>query len=118
MAATTNTRSKSGTGEVSDRLPPQDLDAERSVLGSVMLASETIDDVLPIVQARHFYTEAHQTVFAVIHEMYEAGIRGIDAVTLGHELSRRSQLEAIGGPAYLVQLLEAVPHAAHAVYYA
>ncbi len=117
MAAPTN-GARPKTGDVADRLPPQDLEAERSVLGSLMVASETIDDVLPIVQSRHFYSEAHQKVFAVIHEMYEAGIRGIDAVTLGHELARRAYLEPIGGPAYLVQLLEAVPHAAHAVYYA
>lgn len=117
MAAPTNA-AKPKAGDVADRLPPQDLEAERSVLGSLMVASETIDDVLPVVQSRHFYSENHQKVFAVIHEMYEAGIRGIDAVTLGHELARRGYLEQIGGPAYLVQLLEAVPHAAHAVYYA
>ncbi len=117
MAAST-TASRPKANELNDRLPPQDRDAERSVLGSLMVASETIDDVLPIVQARHFYTESHQKIFAVIHEMYEAGIRGIDVVTLGHELERRGLLEQVGGPAYLIQILETVPHAAHAEYYA
>lgn len=117
MAAPT-TPSRSKPRDVDDRLPPQDLDAERSVLGSLMFASEAIDDVLPIVQARHFYSENHQKIFAVIHEMYEAGIRGIDAVTLGHELSRRGYLEQVGGPSALIQIMETVPHAAHAEYYA
>lgn len=104
--------------DLSDRVPPQDLDAERSVLGSVLLANDVLDDVISVIQSRHFYSDPHQKIFQAIHDMYEDGIRGIDAVTLGHELQKRGELEAVGGPAYLVQILETVPHAAHAEYYA
>lgn len=104
--------------DLSDRVPPQDLDAERSVLGSVLLANDVLDDVISVIQSRHFYSDPHQKIFQAIHDMYEDGIRGIDAVTLGHELQKRGELENVGGPAYLVQILETVPHAAHAEYYA
>ncbi|QDU37108.1 Replicative DNA helicase [Maioricimonas rarisocia] len=104
--------------EVFDKVPPQDLEAERSVLGSVLLANDVLDDVISVIQSRHFYSDPHQKIFQAIHDMYEEGIRGIDAVTLGHELQKRGELEGVGGPAYLVQILETVPHAAHAEYYA
>ncbi|MFG0333178.1 MAG: replicative DNA helicase [Maioricimonas sp. JB049] len=104
--------------EVFDKVPPQDLEAERSVLGSVLLANDVLDDVISVIQSRHFYSDPHQKIFQAIHDMYEEGVRGIDAVTLGHELQKRDELEGVGGPAYLVQILETVPHAAHAEYYA
>lgn len=99
-------------------LPPQDLDAERSVLGSMMVAADyAVDLAIQIVEPGHFYTEAHQKVFACVRDMHNGGEK-IDAVTLGHALAARGCLESIGGPAYVVQLLEAVPHAAHVEYYA
>ncbi len=104
--------------DLTGRLPPQDLDAERSVLGSVLLSNESIDDVLQHVRSEQFYADAHRQMFAAVADMYERGDRGIDPVTLASELERRGQLAEIGGPAYLVQVLETVPHAAHAEYYA
>jgi replicative DNA helicase len=112
MAAKTSEKS------VLERLPPQDLEAERSVLGSCLLHNESIDDVLTLLRANYFYAEAHQRIFSAMLAMYEGGIRGIDAVTLGHELQKRGNLAEIGGPAYLVQILETVPNAAHGEYYA
>jgi replicative DNA helicase len=101
-----------------DRLPPQDLDAERSVLGSVLLHNDAIDEVLQHVQAASFYADAHQRMFRAVQDMYESGTRGIDPVTLGHELEKRGDLAEIGGVPYIMQVLETVPHAAHAAYYA
>ncbi len=101
-----------------DRLPPQDLDAERSVLGSVLLHNDAIDEVLQHVQAASFYADAHQRMFRAVQDMYESGTRGIDPVTLGHELEKRGDLAEIGGVPYIMQVLETVPHAAHAEYYA
>jgi replicative DNA helicase len=101
-----------------EKVPPQDLDAERSVLGSILLSNDAIDDVLPHLHAERFYADAHRRIFKSIHDMYESGARGIDTVTLASDLQKRGDLEEIGGPAYLVQILEAVPHAAHAEYYA
>src|SRR5262245_15644305 len=89
-----------------DKLPPQDLDAERGLLGSVLLVNDTIDDVADIIQANHFYLEAHQQIFNGIWRLHENGIRGIDAVTLSNELERTGELEAIGGDRYLMEVLD------------
>ena len=100
------------------RVPPQNLDAERGVLGSIMLLNEAIDDVGEVLKGEHFYSDAHQKIYAAIRELYENNVRGIDAVTLAEELMRRGEFEEVGGAAYLTEILEAVPHAAHVRYYA
>ncbi len=106
------------TAELLDKVPPQDLEAEQSVLGSILATNNVIDDVLQHIQHDHFYSDAHQRMFRAIHEMYESGTRGIDAITLAHELEKRGELETIGGPSYILRVMEAVPHAGHAEYYA
>lgn len=100
------------------RLPPQNLDAERGVLGSILLLNEAIDEIGESLRADHFYHDAHHKLYAAIHDLYENNIRGIDPVTLAEELERRGELEEIGGAAYIIQILESVPHAAHVRYYA
>jgi len=100
------------------KLPPQNLDAERGVLGSILLMNEAIDEVGESLKADHFYSDAHQKVYAAIQRLYENGVRGIDAITLAEELVRQNHFEAVGGAAYLAEILESVPHAAHVRYYA
>ncbi|MCA9061936.1 MAG: replicative DNA helicase [Planctomycetaceae bacterium] len=100
------------------RLPPQNLDAERGVLGSVLLLNEAIDEIGEWLRAEHFYSDPHQKIYKAIHDLYENGVRGIDAVTLAEELMRRNEFDGVGGAAYLAEILEAVPHAAHVRYYA
>lgn len=100
------------------KVPPQNLDAERGVLGSILIMNEAIDEIGELLRPEHFYNDAHQRVYAAISDLYERGIRGIDAVTLAEELVARGQLEEIGGVPYLSQILGTVPHAAHARYYA
>ena len=100
------------------RLPPQNLDAERGVLGSILLLNEAIDEIGESLRAEHFYSDAHQKIFAAIIRLYEEGVRGIDAITLAEELIRHNEFEIAGGAAYLHEILEAVPHAAHVRYYA
>ncbi len=104
--------------DLEGKVPPQNLDAERSVLGSMLLLSEAIDDVSDLVTADHFYGDAHRLMYSAIIALHERGIRGIDVVTLGEELERQGELANAGGPEYLTQVLESVPHAAHAKYYA
>lgn len=99
------------------RLPPQSLDAERSVLGSILLASEAIDDVEPILQPDHFYSDAHRTTFEILTAMRQAGDK-IDAVTVAEKLQAAGKFEDVGGVEFLEELLRTVPHAAHADYYA
>ena len=109
---------RDGVGMSNDRLrlPPQNLDAERGVLGSVMLMNEAIDEV--DLQAGEFYDVRHQEVYTAIRKLWRDGIRGIDAITLGSELLRTGRFEAAGGTSYLAELLDSVPHAAHVRYYA
>lgn len=100
-----------------DRVPPHNNDAERGVLGSLLLLNEAIDEIADELRAEHFYQDAHQLIYAAIVDMHERGIRGIDGITLGTELERRGTLEQCGGASYLVEILNCVPHAAHARYY-
>ncbi len=100
------------------KLPPQNLEAEQGVLGSILLMNEAIDEVAEILQSQHFYSDRHQRIYHAISRLYEDGVRGIDIVTLSEELDRLNQLEDVGGWPYLTEILEAVPHAAHAKYYA
>lgn len=112
MAAANDARGFQG------KLPPQNLEAEMGVLGSILLMHEAIDEVGDVLKADHFYADRHQKIFASVMGLYENGIRGIDAVTLAEELDRRKQLDEVGGVEYLAKILEAVPNAAHAKYYA
>lgn len=110
--------------KIFNKLPPQDLDAERGLLGSILLVNDVIDEVADIVRPDFFYLDSHQKIFASILRLNDAGVRGIDAVTLSNDLEKRrddenrSQLEEIGGDDYLIAILNSVPHAAHAKYYA
>lgn len=98
-------------------VPPSDLEAERCVLGCLLLANESMGEVSPIVDAACFYADGHRRIFRTFTEMFEAQGGGIDAVTLRDELTRRGELDEVGGVTYLLKLLETVPHAEHAAYY-
>ena len=100
------------------KLPPQNLEAERSVLGSMLLSNDAIDEVASFLKAAHFYLDAHQRLYAAISGMRDRGLSAIDPVTLAEELGREKLLEETGGIAYLHEILETVPHAAHVRYYA
>lgn len=99
------------------RVPPQNLDAERGLLGSMMLLPESIDEVTDVVTAEYFYTEPHQRIFSAMRTMHE-GATPVSVVSLAEELQKRDELELVGGPLYLKNILEEVPHAAHARYFA
>ncbi|MDG3006720.1 replicative DNA helicase [Paludisphaera mucosa] len=108
---------KSDGGGLSDRLPPQNLDAERSVLGGILLDNDVLHDIVAFLTPDDFYRDAHQLVYRAIREMYDDG-KAIDAVTLGDELDRRGQLPQVGGEDGLSELANSVPHAANARYHA
>lgn len=115
---TSRNEKKEAVGELLDKVPPQDLEAERAVLGSILLVNDAIDEVQSHITTDAFYSDAHRRMFKAIHEMYEGGNRGIDALTLKNELEKRLEFDLIGGSAYLLQVMQAVPHAGHAEYYA
>ena len=106
------------TASLQDSVPPSNVEAENSVLGCIMLVNDTIDQVLGIISQDQFYDDRNRRIYGAIMEMYERGDRGIDAVTLANELEKRGQLEDAGGPTKILEIMETVPHAAHAEYYA
>jgi len=99
------------------RVPPQSIAAEACVLGSMILHAPAVDIVVQIVKPEMFYRPAHQTIYQALVEMRNTS-RPIDLVLLRDELERRKQLEGVGGVEYLVALVEGVPDAANAEFYA
>ena len=100
-----------------DRIPPQNLEAEESVLGAMMLSAEAIADVLERLKAEDFYRSAHTTIFSAILDVYARG-EPVDAITVAEELKRRGDLEAVGGHLRIHELVNAVPTPAGAGHYA
>ncbi|MHC4445369.1 MAG: replicative DNA helicase [Planctomycetota bacterium] len=103
-----------------DRIPPHDLEAEMSLLGSLMLNREAIGDILPLIhrsESHRFYLPDHRKIFEVLVDMYDRG-DAIDLVTVRNELDRHKLLDEVGGVDYIVQLAESVPSHLHAEHYA
>lgn len=104
--------------DIAAKQTPHNLEAEQSVLASIMLLNDAFDDVAETLEAGHFYSDAHQKIYtAISHLLHDQGVRA-DPVTVARELEKRGELEDVGGPAYLADMLDVVPHAAHAKYYA
>ncbi len=104
-------------GRADDRVPPQDLHAEQSVLGSMLLNKDAIADCLEAVKAHDFYRPAHELIFDAVLDLFGRG-EPADAITVADELGKRGDLTRVGGQAYLHQLIQSVPTAANAGYYA
>lgn len=104
-------------GGGSDRMPPQDYDAEQSVLGSMLLSKDAIADVIETIRGTDFYRPAHETIFDAMIDLYGRG-EPVDPVTTAAELGRRGELVKVGGAPYLHTLSASVPIAANAGYYA
>ncbi len=102
---------------LSDRLPPHNLDAERGVLGGILVDNNVLPEVVRFLAVDDFYRDAHQVVYRAMLELHGAG-RPVDAVTLADLLERRNQLEQIGGDDGLCAIAVSVPHAANAKYHA
>lgn len=103
--------------DVSERQLPFDIDAECSLLGSIVLMIECLDDVGAIVSDGDFYDDAHRIIFKHLHKLHELG-RKFDDVLLASSLKASGEFETIGGSAYISKVVNYVPNAAHAVHYA
>jgi len=99
------------------RVPPHSVEAEKAVLGSILLDPRVLDDVATQLTADDFYVDAHRRIYARILEMHSEN-RTIDLMLLVEELRRHSEFEAVGGAAYLAEIAQSVAVASHAVYYA
>ncbi|MGI9157772.1 MAG: replicative DNA helicase, partial [Marmoricola sp.] len=98
-------------------MPPQDADAEQSVLGAMMLSKDAIADVNERIKGLDFYRPAHETIYDAIVELYSKG-EPADPVTVAAELHRRTELGRVGGAPYIHTLAANVPIAANASFYA
>ncbi|WP_257155770.1 MULTISPECIES: replicative DNA helicase [Streptomyces] len=109
----------SGPGAASgfERVPPQDLDAEQSVLGGMMLSKDAIADVVEVLKGNDFYRPAHETVYQAVLDLYAKG-EPADPITVAAELTKRGEINKVGGASYLHTLVQSVPTAANAEYYA
>jgi replicative DNA helicase len=99
-----------------DRVPPQNLQAEMSVLGAMLLDREAIGEAIEVLTAECFYKEANAKIFSAIIHLYDSN-QPIDIVTLTDYLNKIKALEAVGGASYISMLLESIPSAAHINHY-
>ncbi len=100
-----------------ERVPPHDNEAEQSLLGSMLLSGEIIPDVAEIVQSKSFYNEANRNIYKVILDLFAKG-EPADAITVSDKLMETGVLDTVGGKSYIHTLVNVVPTAANAKYYA
>ena len=99
------------------KIPPQNLEAEASLLGCLLLDKESIIKIGDILRPDNFYRDVHAMIFQAILDMFEKH-EPIDILSIGNRLAEKKQLEAIGGKSYLAELTAAVPNSSHVVSYA
>lgn len=99
------------------KLPPNDIAAEESLLGSILIDRDTVINVVDIVKSDYFYKDIHKDIFQAVLELYTAR-EPIDIVTVSTQLKKNKRLKDVGGTAYLTKLADGVPTASHAKQYA
>src|SRR5687768_12369477 len=99
------------------KVPPQNIDAEMSLLGAVLIDEETLADISELVKPKDFYDKRHALIYGGMMRLYERH-KPVDLLTLTDELKKKDELDTIGGSAYLTELTNYVPTAAHAAAYA
>ena len=102
---------------IEGHLPPQDLEAERALLGSCMLAINAMDEVVEVVDQSDLYNHGNQIIWSHLRKFWEDG-KPVDVILLYDSLKKSGDVEEIGGEDYLVTVMESVPNAYHAKYYA
>src|SRR5215470_11192887 len=98
------------------KVPPQNLEAESSVLGAILLENDAINMVLELLRAEDFYRESHRKIFRAMKELADRS-EPVDIITLSEVLKNRGKLEAVGGSAYLASLNDFVPTAVNVQHY-
>ena len=100
-----------------NKLPPQNIEAEQSVLGSLLIDKDAIIKIADIISAEDFYRRAHEEIFQAVVDLYQKR-EPIDLLSLSSRLKEKKQLDEIGGLSYLTSLMNSVPTASHIVHYA
>ncbi len=104
------------TDLMNPKIPPQNLEAEQSVLGAILLEKEALNKAVELLIDEDFYRTAHRKIFAAMLDLSEAN-EEIDTITLAEKLRAKGDLEAVGGVAYLAELVQVIPSAANVRYY-
>ena len=102
---------------VADRTLPHNLEAERSVLGAILLHNDAFNLAAEVLDSEDFYRDAHRRIFDKMAVLSERG-DAIDLVTLKEELGRTGEIDAVGGPAYIAALVDGVPRSTNVANYA
>src|SRR5216117_4389261 len=102
---------------VAERTLPHNLEAERSVLGAILLHNDAFNLAAEVIDSHDFYRDAHRRIFDKMVKLVERG-DAIDLVTLKEELGRAGELDEVGGPAYITALVDGVPRSTNVEYYA
>jgi len=100
-----------------NRVPPQNIEAEQSILGGILIDNTNIYQVIEIIDSSDFYRESHAKIYKAILDLYSKS-EPADLITLSDILQKKGQLDEVGGPAYLSQLVDSVPAASNIVNYA
>jgi replicative DNA helicase len=108
---------ESDTGFALDRVPPQNIEAEQSVLGAILLENEVLPSVMEYLSPDDFYRDAHKRIYSAMLELYNKN-EPIDLITLTDQMRRREELEAVGGASYLSSIVSQVPTSANVRYHA
>lgn len=105
------------TGFSIDRVPPQNIEAEQSVIGAILLENEILPSVMEYLSPDDFYRDTHKKIYSAMLELYERS-EPIDFITLTEQLRRKEELEAVGGASYLSSIISYVPTSANVRYHA
>jgi replicative DNA helicase len=101
---------------MADKLPPQNLDAEKSVLGAILLDKNAIIEVAQFLRPEHFYSPLHATIYEAVLDLFAKG-EPADILTVSNALKKQKKLEKVGGAVYLTELAESVPTSSNSEYY-
>src|SRR6187401_1843824 len=108
---------ETATATAQQRTLPHNLEAERSVLGAILIDNETMNVAAAMIDAKAFFRDAHRRIYDRMLDLSERS-QPIDLVTLKEELERAGDLEEVGGPAYIASLVDGVPRSTNVEYYA
>jgi replicative DNA helicase len=103
---------------IAERTLPHNLEAERSVLGAILLHNDAYEKVAPVLEGAHFYRDAHRRIWDSIDRLLEWSGGVADLVTIKDDLMKRGELDEVGGPAYITALVDGVPRSTNVEHYA
>lgn len=103
--------------EMIDKIPPQNLEAEMAVLGSMMLDREAIGHAIELLNGSCFYRDANKKIYSAITKLYDEN-KAVDLITLTEELKKTNSIDEVGGPAYITSIVSSVPTSANIIHYA